>query len=147
MHAPADNLNNTIFKMQLDCICCKSYYCDADTFLLSTKELFVEFRAQSIAVAIASCQKYWNNINGTIKNDQIPPRTLNLSFTTCCLLSSKKARCDKKENKRHLKKRLSTFNSVQLLESCHGLQSTSRIHIFTGCNINVSRNKWQAVDG
>ena len=57
MHTPADNLNNAVFKMQLDCICWKSYYYEADKFLLSAKEHFVEFLAQSIAKAIASFQK------------------------------------------------------------------------------------------
>ena len=57
MHTPADNLNNAVLKMQLDCSCWKSYYYEADKFLLSTKELFVEFAAQSIAIAFASFQK------------------------------------------------------------------------------------------
>ena len=49
MHTPADNLQNAGFKMQFDCICCKSYYYGADEFLLNTK--------QSIAMSIASFQK------------------------------------------------------------------------------------------
>ena len=57
MHTPADNLYNAVLKMQLDCICWKSYYYEADKFPLSIKELFVEFVAQSIAIAIASFQK------------------------------------------------------------------------------------------
>ena len=57
MHTPADNLNNVVLKMQLDCICWKSNYYEADKFLFSTKELFVEFVAQSIAIVIANFQK------------------------------------------------------------------------------------------
>ena len=59
MHTPADNLNNVAFKMQLYCICRKSYYYEAYKFLLSTKELFVEFVAQSIAIASANLQKLY----------------------------------------------------------------------------------------
>ena len=57
MHTPAENLTNAVFKMHLDCMCCKSNYYEADKFLISTKDLFDEFVAQSIAMAIASCQK------------------------------------------------------------------------------------------
>ena len=54
MNTPADNLYNAVFQTQLDCIRWKAYYYEADKFLLSTKELIVEFVAQSIATDIAS---------------------------------------------------------------------------------------------
>ena len=57
MHTPADNLNSAVFKMQLDCICWKSCFYEAGRFLLSTKELLVEFVAQSIAIDTANFQK------------------------------------------------------------------------------------------
>ena len=43
--------------MQRDCMYWKPYYNEANKFLLSTKELFVEFVAESIAMATASFQK------------------------------------------------------------------------------------------
>ena len=38
-------------------MCWKLYYYEADKFILSTKEIFVEFVSQSIAMATVSFQK------------------------------------------------------------------------------------------
>ena len=46
------------------------------------------------------------------ENDQIAPRTLNLSFITCYLLSPKKKQTKKKKKKK--KKNDKYYNSVQL---------------------------------
>ena len=57
VYSTADNQNNAVCKMQLDCICWKLYFCETDKFISNTKDLIV----------VPVSRKYWNNINGTKK--------------------------------------------------------------------------------